>query len=360
MKKYIVMVSGGIGGAEKRFFDIFKGLVTYDKEIYLVLPSCLFNLISESEDVQPYLCNIVIVDMPAWSPIRFAWRFYNDVLKVAKNEDVFHYPLSPLFFLHLFGGKKFTISYCDCYKPPKLSTNNKNSTLQYIASFFSSKIDILSPDVFSLVKDKNPYLKEKISLTPGGTYIYPTENRNEEKERKLVFLSRLEPNKGVEVLFSLLPKINEQLSLEASVRFEIYGLGSLSDFVTEQVEILRLKGINIDYLGYGDPKKVLPTAWVVFSLQEVTNYPSRVVAESLLEGCEVIILDTGDSRRFGDKKGISYLDEKLENIEEIVNNIIERSTYNNIDIVNVIKNEARCSFSSSQYISYFYTLLGGK
>ncbi|MCZ8501937.1 hypothetical protein O9853_14580 [Vibrio lentus] len=98
MKKYIVMVSGGIGGAEKRFFDIFKGLVTYDKEIYLVLPSCLFNLISESEDVQPYLCNIVIVDMPAWSPIRFAWRFYNDVLKVAKNEDVFHYPLSPLFF----------------------------------------------------------------------------------------------------------------------------------------------------------------------------------------------------------------------------------------------------------------------
>ena len=357
LKKYIVLVSGAIGGAEKRFFDIFKGLSLIDDDVYLVVPSCLINLIGKEEDLSKYLNKIIILDIPHWSPLSFAKKFYKSVLRKSDKEDYFHYPLSPLFFLHFFTRRKYGISFCDCHFLPKLSLRNKNASLQWLASFFAEKVDVLSPDILKLAGKELKHIENKASLTPGGTYIFPSDDIVVPKARKVIFISRLEPNKGVDVLFDILPLINQCLSANEKVTFHVYGEGSLAGFVKAQAEKYKNLGIDIEYHGYGVIDKILPDAWCVLSLQSVTNYPSRVVAEALLAGCEVIISDTGNSRDFGVGKGVSYLYSNYSNLSELTNEITQRSSYKNDGVIESIKADSIAKFSSPSYLNYMRSLL---
>lgn len=357
MRKYIVLVSGSIGGAEKRFFDIFRGLLQIDQKVFLVLPSCLFDIISQEEDLSNYLDNIIILDIPVWSPLIFIKKYFNEVLKRSNKNDFFHYPLSPLFFLHLLVKRKYSISFCDCHYLPRLSLKNMNASLQWLASFFSAKIDILSPSILKLACEKHPHIKRKASLTPGGTYIYPSSVTDVKKKRKFVFISRLEPDKGVDVLFEILPLINTLFLGKEKVSFQIYGDGSLKGYVEQEVKVSQLNGIDVEFNGYGVVNDALSDVWCVFSLQDITNYPSRVVAEALLQGAEVLILDTGNSRDFGEGAGLNYVARNYSDLPDVIQDINMRASYKNMGTIESIKASAAAQFSSQKYLKYILSLL---
>ncbi|MEW6996845.1 glycosyltransferase [Colwelliaceae bacterium BS250] len=353
MKKFIVIVSGAVGGAEKRFFDVFRGLLEQGENVFLVLPTCLLDVFQSENSLDKYSENIISIELNHWSPIKFAYKFFKNVLCKSSSDDVFHYPLNPLFFLHFIKLRKFTMSLCHCYSTPKLSLKSKGLSLQFVASFFAHKIDILNPIIFESFGKQLPKIQNKLFQTPGGTYIFPSTVAYQEKPRNFAFIGRLEKNKGLDVLFDLIPLIDE---IEKNIAFHIYGDGSLKQYVESNVNELRSKNHNVNYHGYGKISDVLNNTWCVFSLQTITNYPSRVVAESLLNGCEVIVLDSGDSCNFGDLEGIHYLSQNLTDLESIITEIKDRSSYLEIDKLKLISKSAQGQFSSRDYISYFQKL----
>ncbi|UWH26748.1 glycosyltransferase [Aeromonas veronii] len=351
MKKYIVIPSGGIGGAEKRFFDIFTEMRKIDKNIFLVLPYCLMERLVNGLDCTS-VDGVIVLDVKSWSPLRFFFLLYKNVIIKSRRDDSFHYPLNPPFFLHFYPLRRFSISFCYCVALPKFSLTQKGICLQWLASFFASKIDILNKNLFEKFQHTHPYLSEKSSLTPGGTFLSPFRGDIIERSYDFVFIARLEPSKGLQKLFEIMPIINDSFRHEP-VSFHIFGEGSLETFLRTELKKLTDNGINVFYHGYTDSSAVLPITKTVLSLQEITNYPSRVVGEALACGCEVIILDVGDSRAFGEHLGIYYLDEDFGNLQRLID--VVRLT--DLRKRKFISEQSKMRYSSRSYIDYYFNII---
>jgi glycosyltransferase involved in cell wall biosynthesis len=120
--------------------------------------------------------------------------------------------------------------------------------------------------------------------------------------------------------------------------------------------------VPIVFVGYADSEKLLASAAVALSMQEITNYPSRVIAEALVSGCAVIVRDSGDSRQFGnDLPGLVYCDCELKptelagQIEELVTRIMDDTKYSK-----EISEAARQRFNSKAYIDYYRSIISLK
>lgn len=351
MKKYIIISSGGIGGAEKRFFDIFIEMRKIDKNVFLVLPFCLIEKLANGIDFKN-IEGVVVLDVKLWSPLRFFFLLYKNVIIKSERDDRFHYPLNPPFFLHLYPLRRFSISFCYCLTIPKFSLIQKGICLQWFASFFASRIDILNKNVFEKFQHTYPYLSVKASLTPGGTFLSPFGGDIVERSYDFVFVSRLEPYKGLQKLFEIIPFVND-LFRDEPVSFHIFGEGSLVLFLKLELKKLTDNGINVYYHGYIDSSTVLPMTATVLSLQEITNYPSRVVGEALVCGCDVIILDVGDSREFGEHLGIYYLDEDFGNLQGVMDVV----SLTDLRKRQLISDQAIRRYSSQSYIDYFFNII---
>ena len=352
MNKYIVIASGGIGGAEKRFYDLFLEMRKRDKRTYLIAPSCLLKILNK-RDFEGPLEGIISFEMERWSPIIFIVELAKFIFR-SKRTDVFHYPLNPLFFLHLIPRRKFSMSLCYCYGTPKLDIKNKALSLQWMASHFASKIDVLNEVVYSDFISEVPKLKEKLTLTPGGTFVSSDEPSVKTKNCNIVFLSRLEKGKGIDLLFEIIPIMNNFFVEQShKLSFDVYGQGSLEKHVLDEVNKLKKNGIQVEYHGFVDSSEVFPQSLAVLSLQELTNYPSRVVAEALISGAHVVILDSGDSRSFGQHPGIHYLEEDLKNIDKISGELMVSNGVKS----HLISQQALERYSSRGYVDYFFNLL---
>jgi glycosyltransferase involved in cell wall biosynthesis len=182
-----------------------------------------------------------------------------------------------------------------------------------------------------------------------------------EKQPKVVFLGRLVPGKGVDDLLRVLPDLWRRLegTPGGACQFSIAGYGSLEKQVSGRVRELQEKGIPVEFVGYQEAAPLLAASAVVLSLQEVTNFPSRVVPEALLAGCAVVVRDTGDSREFGiGLPGLEYCSATLD-AEELAGllarylpRITQDAKYRNIVRVAALKR-----FSSNEYIDYFSRII---
>lgn len=353
MRNYIVIASGGIGGAEKRFCDVFYEMRKRDANVFLVIPSCLYSLLDVNSDD-----GVIVIELDKWSITRFYYFLYRNVIYHSDRNDTFHYPLNPPFFLHFFPRRKFSISFCYCYKSPRLFIKNKALILQYLASFFSSSIDVLNQRVLDDFISNNPRLKDRLKLTPGGTFLAKKHQGLKKKNKSIVYLSRLEEGKGINVLFQVIPMMHDIFCNNGydDFCFDIYGKGSLEASVVRHVESLYQQGIKINYHGYIDSSAVFPNALAVLSLQTYTNYPSRVVAEALVYGCETIILDSGDSKKFGNQLGIHYLNENLNNISDISMRILS-SNEKKQEEISISASERFCSYDYILYYKNVFTSL---
>ncbi|WP_418113765.1 glycosyltransferase [Vibrio scophthalmi] len=343
--KYIVIASPSIGGAERRFFDLFKGMRNRDLDVYLVAPSMLLKKLDENHTENKH---IISVHMKRWSYMKFCFKYLTEVLVYSSKNDVFHYPLNPPFFLHALINRNYSISYCYCYDRPRLSLKSIGLSLQKLASPIAKKIDILSPAIYEHFR-----YDSKCSLTPGGTYINSDELGVMGSKDKYAIVTRLEEGKGVDLFFKIIKLLtdNKRLLRDETPKFCIYGDGSLKGAVENEIIGLCSEGIQVEYMGYKNPSEIFHEVKVIFSLQGKTNYPSRVVAESLISGTQVIVLDSGDSKSFGSVKGLHYLDMDLNNLIEIINDIT--SVKDSLTDRAEISNFAKGKFSNYDYIDYF-------
>lgn len=290
--------------------------------------------------------------MNKWSFIKFMYQYTIFFIKNAKSCDHFHYPLNPLFIFHLFNNTKYSISLCHSSNLPSFRSRSKGLILQRLSFKWSKKIDILNASLLEVFSHSFPRYTSKASTTPGGTYIRKINLEKNIKKDKFIFLSRLAPAKGVERFVELVPAIDRYMKekYSFSISFFIYGDGILKQFVKEKVNSLKQDGINISYGGFVAVETILPSTKCIFSMQDATNYPSRVIAEALSYGCNVIASDTGDTRDFGELKGLFYystIDELFKSIDSVMNDKFK---------TNEIIDSAVVRFSSEDYINYFYRI----
>ena len=355
MRSYIVISSSSYGGAEKRFFDVFTSLSRNGDDMIFVAPERLIQQLKldypDRGDVFAFLLGLPI---DKWSRLAFVLALRR-LLRTLPKGASYHYPLNCLWPLHLGRCDHVSMSMVDCTRVPALFGGTVASTWSWLSFFFVAKIDVLSPSIFEALQRYST--APKMSLTPGGTYLIPSTLRVICKEPTVVFLGRLIPGKGVEDFLRVLPKIWNNLRERGtpSVKFQIAGYGSLEPWVISRVAELAEMGVPISFIGYSKADDLFAVSSVVLSMQDITNYPSRVVAEALMAGCGVIVRDTGDSRKFGnDVTGLLYCGEPLD-AHELASQIelLHGRILHEVGFQDLVRSVANKKFSANQYIDYF-------
>lgn len=358
---YLVVVSPSYGGAEKRFFDIFRAMRARGADVQLIVPSSLGDRLLGDHAVEPEVASAVIpVAMDTWSPAAFV-RGYRAILRTLPRGSHFHYPMNCLWPLHIGRGDKLSMSVTECFQTPTPFTTDRTMLRTWASFFFVDRIDVLSPS--SLSRMARYRMARKMSLTPGGTFIEAQPIGGVSKAPAAVTLSRLIPGKGVDDLLDVLPAVWARLKpyVPADFSFQIAGNGPLAEHIEARVAGLSQSGVPVAFLGYADALQLFARVAVVLSMQAITNYPSRVVAEALASGCGVIVRDTGDSRMFGpDVPGLVYCKADLD-ADELAGQIrgfVEAVTTDPA-FSNTVQQAALEKFSAKQSVDYFLSLMGG-
>jgi glycosyltransferase involved in cell wall biosynthesis len=356
---HIVIVSPSYGGAEKRFFDIFTSLVRSGRPVRFIAPSGLIEKFqTDYPERNDIFLSMIPVPLPEWTRLGFINSF-RQVLRAIPRGSNFHYPLNCLWPLHLLRDDSISMSVVDCTTVPTPFSRKQADVWHWLSFPFVKGIDVLSPAIFKATQ--RPRLQGRIKLTPGGTYLVPPAQSTSDKLPQVVFLGRLVPGKGIEDLLRVLPDLWQQLQAHfgTTCQFKIAGYGALESFVAGSVEKLRQSGIPVAFVGYQEATPLLDESSLVLSLQEVTNFPSRVVPEALLAGCAVVVRDTGDSREFGTGlPGLAYCGAKLDAAElaELISNYVTQISQN-VQFRETVRTEAVKRFSSPSYIDYFATII---
>ncbi len=361
MPSYIVVASPSYGGAEKRFFDILTGLRRGGDDVRLIAPSSLINRLRQDHpDRADVLSALIAVEMPRWGRAAFALR-WSRLLRTLPRGSHFHYPINCLWPLHLGRGDRVTISMFDCTRVPSLFGGTLTSAWTWLAFFAVDRIDVLSPSMLAAMRAY--WRVPQMSLTPGGTFMVPpaAAAAAAAKSPTVVFLGRLVPGKGVDEVLDVLPRTWQLLrdTHACGCSFQIAGYGAMEAHVRKRVERLRAEQVPVQFVGYVAADALLARAAVVLSMQDTTNYPSRVVAEGLMAGCGAIVRDTGDSREFGtDLPGLEYCRAELDAAElasqvaRLVGRVVAEPGFSAS-----VRDAARQRFSSPAYIAYFRRLI---
>lgn len=362
MASYIVITSPSYGGAEKRFFDIFTALLRSGNDIRLIAPSSLVERYRADHSDRPdALKALISVETVPWTPLEFVLKF-RELLRTLPKKSSFHYPLNCLWPLHIGRGDRLSMSVVDCTRLPSFLSLKRVNVWDWISFFFAKRVDVLSPNVFDAMRTYRA--SKRMSLTPGGTFLVPPAWHACEKAPSLVFMGRLVAGKGLDALLDVLPalwgKLQNKVPLDFSV--QIAGYGALEGHVKSRVDALRKLGVPIEFLGYADAEPLFAKSSIVLSLQDSTNYPSRVVAEAMMAGCGVIVRDTGDSRQFGtDLEGLLYCHKNLhaEELAEKILFLLDRMSAD-AGYSSLIRAAALTRFCSKQNIDYFRSVITGQ
>lgn len=190
----------------------------------------------------------------------------------------------------------------------KLGTYNKINYI-FLTEFnkqkFSQLIDVSGENVFV----KPNFVKESIEL-----------KCEDEIEKKFVFASRLDENKGIKYLLEQWKKMPEEYQLH------IYGSGPLEEYVKEEAK----NNSNVSYLGFcshetifNDMKKSMA---MIFPSLLYEGYP-MIIAESMAIGCPIVSANIGNAADIvtESKGGLTFNLDKNDDFIKVINAVIKNN-----------------------------------
>jgi glycosyltransferase involved in cell wall biosynthesis len=301
---YIVFSTQGVGGAEKRFTDIWHELCSRGMDVHLVLDKKSLTGLQRQRGYAEKLASstkLHILDFAGSHYIDFVravWSFFSE----QPSGVIVHYPLAPLPLSGLRFSHRVIISWVDTSLPKLSPRLFKLWIISWMGFIFADRIDVLNPKNLRRIAD-SWCLTSKSSLTEGGTHIDPRTYQRNNKRLDFVFLGRLEPGKQGLRFMKTLPEVHKTLLQNgyADYRFIVCGDGSDYQSIRALAASNAYKDIPL-LIGHTDePEVVLGQAAVYFSLQEVSNYPSKALAEAMACGAYPIMTDTPDTLLMVDK-----------------------------------------------------------
>jgi glycosyltransferase involved in cell wall biosynthesis len=296
---YIVLSTISIGGAEKRFTDIWCALREQGHDVHLVMDPRTRAALGQQRQYRSVLVNqprLHLIDLGrAKYPdfVRAIWNFFS----TQPPRAVIHYPLAFAPIVQARYGHRLVVSWVDSSFPPLRLGRLKYSLTAWAAFVSARRIDVLNPNNLQRLR-RFGTLGRKATLTAGGTHIDSTLYRPRDKALDLVFLGRVEPEKQSLRFVLALPEIHRTLQAFGlrGYRFVLCGDGPEAAAVADAARSAAFADVPFTFGFTAEPETVLGRAAVFFSLQRTSNYPSKALAEAMACGAFPIVTDAGESR----------------------------------------------------------------
>lgn len=290
-------IAGG-GGAERRFFRIWKFFMAHHSPIRLIINDSLgksalkANLIDANDLDSPWI-HIV----PDGSSVTLS----RSIVKILKYQKIrlLHLVLAqkkllPLYFF-LSVQSRITVTHTvalSWFAHPVKIPRTTFWLSRWLWSI-SKKIDTLYTG-FIPQNAKRYGLTAKVSVSPCSFTDIEKFIRKKEKEKIIVFAGRLIPEKNPLLLIDALTKIDP--AVLDSWHIVIAGDGPLKTKILAESEKPPLKG-KVTIATYPDMSELFCRSSIFVSLQETENYPSQSLIEAMVSQNAVVATDVGETSR---------------------------------------------------------------
>lgn len=341
MSKYaFILLTGGIlGGAEKRFTQLFEYLsykcpgqfyfiITWDLfykilevfpnyAIQNLIPIGLKTIIHKNKKAFIGKSKTYAINHPGFikqiyrliKNYRIQKSYYKEIEVIRKEKKInsflgIYNGIIPLYFYLMKKTRDVGIIFCDMdswfrdiLPKEKKYWYRKYSSFNY-ALENSDYVDFLSPFILNGVKERGMKIKEEsVSITPCSFTDYSKCKIGNKIIYQVAFAGRLEkdknPNLFLEAAIILSKKYPEIL-------FHIMGEGRLSSDIKEKVD--NSGSGNIIFHGFhSQPTEILADTSVFVSIQTTNNYPSQSVLEAMGCGNAIVATNVGDTQMFINK-----------------------------------------------------------
>lgn len=315
--------SSVLGGQERRWARIVGNQGLQNKhQIAVLINKNYLRLLSKTEIKWKATKKSVIPDFNnKWINaffINLAVVFYGmwyDIIQVP-NQSLIAYPSAII--LKIFFRKRLIFSYTGTtidghQNDPK---KKKYANRVKLLANFADVTEVLNPRVLL----ENWPKKSNVVVAP-CSFSDPNAYHIDEKRFKIVFAGHFYQEKGIDLLKRIILGRKER-----ACEIAVYGSPIQDKYsaefnawichFAEKNDWLQVKRLD-------DMTKPFADAMIVLSLQTISNYPSQVVLEGMLSGCQTIITKSGDSCNFGINDSIFYVQpsDSANEIWEIIDKI---------------------------------------
>ena len=325
---YLVLLSDHVGGAEIRFFRIFKQLIKNSSSINLILcKGFLKKVISfdEFKDFSSYSNNIKDIKTFSYYQKKSFNTIYTDVCSIVETNSILHF------------NQNFPATYPKKITHKTIYTFNENSLTRFSLKdhlFFvlillrANITDILDP-IIQLKYKRLLFFKKEINRTQAGS-VNPFDYKFhfQQKRNSIVFSGRFTNQKQVLLYANSIDQIYKDLTLQnISIEFYIIGNGPLTTIVNKKVSSLRKKGVIIHTGFMKDYKQIIENSKLFLSIQKYNNYPSNSLMEAMACGNIPITIDNGSTKLLAKEDYSYYLPENFspKQLSECISGIFQLS-----------------------------------
>jgi glycosyltransferase involved in cell wall biosynthesis len=293
---FICIPTAAIGGAEKRFAGLWRFLnVRSDLDVRLVVKRKLLEVLQGLPELHPLPNSVVVYEVLGRQTPRAALRGVLTQLHTMHPTAVFHFVMISPFEVQRFRSRRTLFSE----PTASLSLFNwKGRLASRLGALVSSKTDVLDESVLA---DFTSYLWHKpgaITLTPGSFVDLESYKPAPTQKDRFTFIGLFSETKQAFRLARALPVINEALKKAGIARpeFRFLGRETRTPGIAEILADMRGQ-VDAESMFELDPNRVLSESKVVFSLQNITNYPSKALLEGMASGALPVVTDVGSTRR---------------------------------------------------------------
>lgn len=293
----IVLPTDAVGGAEKRLAELWATLRKRGgPPHHLVVSEPLFLHLRAIDDLRPSIdrCSKEVIVHRAGAQAR---RRALEGLVERGGVDVWHAVMASPLSLRLLRPLRtvFTVPIAT------LDLLNLRGRLAVLAGVaLADQVDVLDPLLTERLRTHLAWKSSAIHNTPGSQIDLDAYRPlpYAQKENLLVFCGLLSRAKNAHRLLEVLPAVHAELE-----RTGVRGLSYA--FLGRDTEELRFyervravqERLPVKAWFEPNPARVLERAKVFFSVQPLTNYPSKSLLEAIACGALPVVTDVGDSRK---------------------------------------------------------------
>lgn len=297
-----------LGGQERRWGRVIGSSSCFkDIELKALISQGYLDLLKKS-DVSLNNANAIVVPdsrfrlvdilIKNFSVILFAWRY--DVVHLT-TQAIQTYPAA-LFAKYIFRCRlvfSYTGTSIDCHE--KKAETRKFSRRVKLISKFADTTEVLN----KIILNEGWPCPRKLVVSP-CSFSEPKKFIPSKKEKQILWSGHFYGGKGIELFRGYL-----LLNRRTKYPTKVYG-SSINEPESKKFESWLIDfNKGHDWLSVCRPHDMegaYSKGWVLLSLQKISNYPSQVILEALLSGCQVIMTDTGDSNLFNCPEVIHLID----------------------------------------------------
>jgi glycosyltransferase involved in cell wall biosynthesis len=302
-KVFMLLVSFGPGGAEKRFSNLYQFLrENPDKDLVIdfyvprtlvnQLPT-IYNRINRNNInlIQFGLSYYVIRNKILSTSLRRLDQLYLFLLllirKANYSYDVAHFLNASALRFHTLVTTERKVWSCFSSDNTEIYLPNNNAFLKKAYRSINN-IDCLDISIANIIKNATSNYDINVTASPCSFIDYSNATIGD-KDIILTYSGSFREYKGVLLLISAL-----KICLEScpKLKIQILGRGSLEARIRSELE-LYINNMRVEVGHVEIPMEKLENSLIFVSLQQIENYPSQSLLEAMATGNAVIATDVG-------------------------------------------------------------------